>query len=200
MRKQALIFCALLTLFVFVQTSEAQDKVDVFVGYSYSRAPLTTSVILVTPGTPCPIGVFCSSGLTNFGANSNGWEVTSIVKLRKWFGVAGDFGAVYGNFAGENTRIQTYLFGPQISLPGRFSPFVHLLAGAATKTISISAPPPFKFSVGTTAFALAIGGGLDWKLNRFASIRLIQVDYLLTRFSGQTRNEPRISAGLVLHF
>jgi hypothetical protein len=52
---------------------------------------------------------------------------------------------------------------------------------------------------------MAIGGGLDWPLRHRFSIRLIEADYLLTRFdrvtgTSATQNDVRISAGLVFRF
>jgi hypothetical protein len=108
--------------------------------------------------------------------------------------VSADFGGYYGSrFFTSHT--QTYLFGPQISLPGRISPFFHALAGVAMNTTNSLEP-----FVRTTSFSSAIGGGVDLRLNHFASVRLAQFDYLMTRFDGSTQNEFRISTGIVLRF
>jgi len=40
----------------------------------------------------------------------------------------------------------------------------------------------------------------DVKVAPFVSVRLIQVDYLRTQLHGATQNQPRVSAGIVLHF
>ena len=48
--------------------------------------------------------------------------------------------------------------------------------------------------------AMAVGAGIDVKAFPFLSVRLFQFDYLLTRFGGSTQNQPRASAGVVLHF
>jgi hypothetical protein len=32
------------------------------------------------------------------------------------------------------------------------------------------------------------------------SIRVIQIDYLRTQLQGATQNQPRVSAGVVIHF
>ena len=37
-------------------------------------------------------------------------------------------------------------------------------------------------SAGENGFSMAMGGGLDWPIRRRFSIRLIQAEYLLTRF------------------
>jgi len=70
--------------------------------------------------------------------------------------------------------------------------------------------------ISTTAFATALGGGVDMPMNRHITLRLIQADYILTRFrelgldpntglpifSGErrTQNNLRASVGVVFHF
>lgn len=190
MRKTAILLGLFLTLFMLVQTSNAQDKIEVFGGYSFARAPISGTPIAISAPIPCPI-TGCPPTFGNFNVNSNGWEATGVFKPNKWLGVAADFSGYYGSKFGNNVHLQNYLFGPQISLPGRISPFVHVLFGVAHETAAAS---------NATAFSSAIGGGVDLKLNRLASIRLVQVDYMLSRFGGLTQNEIRVSTGLVLHF
>jgi len=48
-----------------------------------------------------------------------------------------------------------------------------------------------------TAFAWAIGGGVDWNLKERLAIRLGQFDYLPTYFGSTTQNNIRYSAGVV---
>ncbi|MGB6357670.1 MAG: hypothetical protein WBF30_02730, partial [Candidatus Acidiferrales bacterium] len=50
------------------------------------------------------------------------------------------------------------------------------------------------------ALAAAVGGGIDVKVVPFVSLRVIQLDYLVTRFGSTTQNQPRASAGIVVHF
>ena len=190
MRKTAIFLGLLLTLFMLVQTSNAQDKIEVFGGYSFARAPISGTTLAISTPVACPIPG-CPPTFGNFNVNSNGWEATGVFKPNKWLGVAADFSGYYGSAFGSSVHLQNYLFGPQVSLPGHISPFAHVLFGVAHETAA--------FSKGT-AFSSAIGGGVDLKLNRLASIRLVQVDYLLTRFGGLTQNEIRVSTGLVLHF
>ena len=38
------------------------------------------------------------------------------------------------------------------------------------------------------------------KVFLFVKIRLVQVDYLRTQLHGATQNQPRVAAGVVLHF
>lgn len=47
------------------------------------------------------------------------------------------------------------------------------------------------------AFAMNIGGGLDWVAHKNCAVRVIQVDLLVTRFGPDASTDPRISAGIV---
>ncbi len=51
-----------------------------------------------------------------------------------------------------------------------------------------------------TGVAFAIGGGIDVKTAPLVSFRLIQLDYLYTHLYGRSQSQPRLSAGVVLHF
>ena len=50
------------------------------------------------------------------------------------------------------------------------------------------------------AFAMALGGGVDWKANDRIAIRLAQGDYLLTRFGSTSQHNFRLSTGVVFRF
>ncbi len=144
------------------------QAVQVFGGYSYLR--LDTQ-----PGN----------------ANLNGWEVSGTIN-GSWLGFTADFSGDYGSPFGPSTSLNTFLFGPQFSLPlPRVSPFVHALVGAARLSTG---------GASGTVFAGALGGGIDTKIAPFFSYRVIQVDYLATRFGGSTQNNLRISTGLVFRF
>ncbi len=124
-------------------------------------------------------------------ANFNGWNASLNVKPSKWAGIVGDFGGQYGSPFGPTTNFYTYLFGPQLSLPAPVSPFVHALFGGSRVSTS---------GISSSAFATALGGGIDIKSAPFLSYRLIQVDYLLTRFGDSSQHNARISTGIVLRF
>jgi hypothetical protein len=97
-------------------------------------------------------------------------------------------------------RRYTALFGPQFSFRrnSRVRPFAHALLGFSRMTIknisvgyletdnysggdSTKYVGKYSGSIrGNTAFAMALGGGLDIKASKHASIRLVQLDYLPT--------------------
>src|SRR5258708_12103420 len=94
-------------LFVASLPASAQDKVEVFGGYTYMRF------------RPSP------------DLNLNGWEASVQYKFRDWIGGVADFDGHYGSIGGLGTSVHSYLFGPQVSLPWRVSPFAHVLLDGA---------------------------------------------------------------------
>lgn len=160
---------ALLGLFLLASlSSQAQDKVELFGGYSYMRLRNSPS------------------------ANLNGWEIAGQYKFTDWLGGVADFDGHYGSSNGIGTSTYTYLFGPQISLPSRVSPFARLLLGGA----HIS-----QASFGSSSFSMALGGGIDIGLfHEQFYWRVIQTDYLMTQFGGHAQNNFRASTGIVIRF
>ncbi|HTU36282.1 MAG TPA: hypothetical protein VMF66_20955 [Candidatus Acidoferrum sp.] len=163
----------------------AQAQVELFGGYSYMRpsVPLTTAV--------CPGLGLCSTSTSTDHPNLNGWELTGVYNAYHWIGVAADFTGEYGSVDGLSTHINTYLFGPQVRLHTPVSPFAHALFGVAHETVA---------GTESSAFAAAVGAGIDIRVAPFVSFRPIQLDYLVTRFGSGTQSQPRASAGIMLHF
>lgn len=199
------IFAAALCI---ATSSKAQDKLELFGGYSYFRASIQEGQLTCTACLPPAL-------LTHptLHANLNGWEFSGQYKLLPFLGAVADFNGTYGTLDGAGTREHTFLFGPQVSLPASVSPFAHALFGLAKESQdAIPGVPPglcvvtnptcaLRFSLGSdTSFATAIGAGFDIKLAPFVRVRLIQVDYLHAQLHGATQNQPRASAGIVLHF
>ena len=125
------------------------------------------------------------------GTNTNGWDAALTEKLFKIVGVTADFGGTYHSSSGVKSSMNTFLFGPQVSLPAPVSPFVHALFGAARASSS---------GTSSTSFASAVGGGIDIHPIPHIGVRLIQADYLNTHFGSTRQNDFRLSAGIVLHF
>jgi hypothetical protein len=111
----------------------------------------------------------------------------------------------------------TYLFGPRVSITKRSSrivPAFECLLGGVNVAASIKSPllPDIRgarLTVEQTAFAMAVGGTLDIRLNHRISIRPIQLDYLLTRLNSKpvlngfetfNQNNLRYGAGVVFRF
>jgi hypothetical protein len=106
----------------------------------------------------------------------------------------------------------TYMVGPEMKVRRHFAqPFANLMFGGAHTNIYDIALKPLCPTTATTcnvkaptaeSFAMEFGGGVDLVINKYISLRPVQVDYLLTRFSNaisKTGNQSSFhySAGLV---
>ena len=112
-----------------------------------------------------------------------------------------------------------------ITTESRFTPYAQIVFGGATRSLSrqldvltgahIPVFPVVKpqdlfpganteitaqVSASQTAFAMAVGGGLDWKIAKRLTFRPIAVDYVLTRFpsyfTGDSSNQNSIRASI----
>ena len=167
-------------LLMVILTSAAWSQIpsggNVFFGYSFERAPI------VTQDT----------------TNLNGWEASLEGKFLPWIGLVADIDGHYGNhnYAGVTANITAHdaLFGPRVSVSvSRFRPFAEFLVGVGHISRSRGV------SDSSTAFANAVGGGLDYRILGPLTIRG-QLDWVTNRFYSQTQNGVRFSTGVALHF
>jgi hypothetical protein len=157
----------LVLIFLISLTARAQDKVELFAGYSFEHYTTTPS------------------------RNLNGWELSGQYKFANWLGGVADLDAHYGLPSNADYRTVTFMAGPQISIPARLSPFLHVLVGVDhIRAAEITA----------SSFAAALGGGIDMRIGPALSWRIFQADDVVTRFFGGTQHNPRLSTGIVLRF
>ena len=168
------------------QAQEERKTIDVFAGYSYVRA---------NPAT---------SGVNGFSLN--GGSASAAYNVNNWLSGVADFGG-YTNSnilgSGVSGTLSTYLFGPRVSYRhySRVTPFGEVLFGVAHTGSSF-----FNANNSQNAFAMTVGGGLDYRINSHWAVRAAKVDYLLTRFNEfgssntQTQNNLRVSTGVVFRF
>jgi peptidoglycan-associated lipoprotein len=181
---QKLIGWAVLLLCAVAPLS-AQDtsRFDISAGYTFVRSN----------APPGACGCF----------SMNGTDASGAYNLTRYLGVVGDFSAVHAgnvNASGQGLTLTSYLFGPQVSVPvhSRFRPFGHVLVGgvhAGGLGYGGAGAPD-------NAFAAAVGGGVDWQVNRSFSVRLFEADYYLTHFQNGANSEEnnlRLSFGVVFH-
>lgn len=187
-------------------SSSAQDRFEVYGGYSYFRASIEEGQFgPLGPTQPCPPNCGNPPHIAQ-NANLNGWEFSGQYKFLPFFGGVADFNGTYGKLNGASTREHTYLVGPQVSLPFKYSPFAHALFGVARESQDANVCNPFSlncdlFSLGSsTSWASAVGAGLDWHVAPFVAVRVFQLDYIHTHLHGLSQNQPRVSAGVVFHF
>jgi outer membrane protein OmpA-like peptidoglycan-associated protein len=110
-------------------------------------------------------------------------------------------------------NVFTYMVGPRLSFRHeRVTPFIQILVGAALAsgvTVNGCTGDPVCTPLGSEyAFAMTSGGGVDITLFRHLALRLIQAEYLTTRFHNPPSNNAgndwqgnlRLSTGLVFRF
>src|ERR1700751_6083663 len=120
--------------------------------------------------------------------NASGWNASLTGNFKHVLGITGDFSGAYK----QNLHVHTYTVGPVLTarLPV-VQPFVHALFGGITASDGGS----------STGFAMLVGGGIDVGLRKGIGLRIVQADWLSTRFSEVTRNRNvRASAGIVIKF
>lgn len=143
-------------------------------------------------------------GYSNMWVNANtsndfdlhGVGFSAQENLNSWFGGVLDFSTHFGSENGFHTNNQTVSYGPVFSYrkhPG-IVPFGHVMVGAergGSFFLNISQPE--------TRLAILAGGGVDIKIRPNVSLRIIQVDYVESRFSNARQDNLRISGGLVFN-
>jgi hypothetical protein len=147
--------------------ARAQDKVEVFGGYSFMHYSTTPSF------------------------NPSGWELSAQYKLFRWLGAFGDIDGHYGTFEGVSSTMHDYLVGPQVSWPARISPFAHVMVGEG------------HFSGGgvtSSSLASGFGFGVDAKVARMFSWRVVQFDIVHTHLFNTGQSNTRVSTGIVVRF
>ena len=185
----------LITLSMPAAAQEAPD-VEVFGGYSFFKSER--------------------------GGSLHGWNASITGNLSQSFGMVVDFSGHYGTQslradfsdpdfpttiiarADADSKLHMILGGPQFSYRKheKITPFAHALFGASrlsTKATLSLGNIASEISAADMAFTAALGGGLDLKLNKNISLRMIQADYVLTRFGSNTQSNARLSVGIVLH-
>ena len=236
----------LCVFFAGVVVAQEAPRVELFGGYSYLRidtgdissSSLNAQCNLVLGAGACPDGTF------KVRPDFNGWNSAAQFNFNREFGLKVEGSGHYGTplavssavlsvansfgITGFPPKSQTYSFlaGPVISNPQeKYTPFLHVLAGinrlqadrVGTGIFGPALNIPASVRISDDAFALVLGGGVDFKVNRYLWFRAAQFDYLLTThdpnamvnsavgtpvLSGLSthQNNFRYSAGAVFHF
>jgi len=186
----------------FAQSND-YSHYEFYVGYAYERANNNADT-------------FDKAGRTTFNGRSvvfadrrqnyNGFNAEFNQNLNRHIGIVTSFTGTYNN-AGYidirsgrafGARAQRYdlMIGPRYNwrLSG-ITPFVEGMAGVTHMRVSFDDALVNRRKA-DTAFAMALGGGLDVHAGEHIDIRAIQVDYLPTFFNGTHQNNVRVGAGV----
>jgi hypothetical protein len=207
------MFAAILLSSTVAFAQEETQRVELFGEYSYLR---------FNPTLP---------HLNNRSFNGGGGGAT--FNINRYLGIKGELmgygstsftttvdapiatpkGTVPAGTFNSQGNMFTYLFGPVVKLPlSRITPFGELLFGGSnsngyanlSKAI-IAGGGTIRASGTQHPFTMAFGGGLDVHINHNFSIRPIELDWVVTRYTNpltntNNQNSFRYTAGFVYRF
>ena len=136
----------------------------------------------------------------------NGFNVEFNQNVTRHIGIVTSFTGTYATtgYVDRNSgrtfdaRVQRYelMAGPRYNWrPDGVVPFVHALFGISHMRAKFD-DPLISCRKSDTAFAMAIGGGLDVHAGEHLDVRAVQVDYLPTFFNGKRQDSIRVGAGI----
>ncbi len=170
--------------------ADLQPRAELAVQYNYERSN-------APPG-----GCTCFS--LNGASASFAWPVKP-----GGFALVGDVGVAHAGSitsSGLSLTLSTFTAGTRY-LPrlgaSKVQPFGQVLVGFAHSGGTLVSGTNTSVSNAGAAFAATMGGGVDLRLNRRFSVRMVEADYLLTTFKNgdnDHQNNLRLSAGAVFHF
>ena len=166
---------------------EQPSRFEAYAGYYYTRFNINANAPGIAPSA-------------TYNGNGGGGQFE--YNVNRWLGAVADLGGFVatssgnGAFAGAGF---TYLFGPRVNFRrGKVAPFAEILFGGVRTTDGIAR------STGTeNNLAMTAGGGIDFKVSKHVSLRLVQADYFLTKIPdglNNRQNNFRFSAGVVFRF
>lgn len=166
-------------------------KFELFGGFTYVRAPDESAKNLV------------------------GFNASLFYDLTPHVAVGGEVSAAFGSDQIGTTTLHrlhrtSFLAGPQIRYPAvcsfervslpctepRASLFARVILGVVHDSGSTTIGTA-TVSGSSSAFAMALGGGVDVRLNKHISFRPIAFDYIPTHFGGAWQSNYRLSSGIV---
>jgi len=178
----------------------------------YIRTPASFTVPTtapVAPGESFSADFNCVGGGGTFAYN-----FSSVVGIAADLGGCKYVGQTIPALAAKlNGNDFTYMFGPRFTYrnKSKVQPFAEINFGGNRLSLSCNNSTPCSgTSYSKNAFALTVGGGFDVIVNRKFAIRLIQAEYLYTRFgndcnlalcsNNNNQNSFRLKSGIVFRW
>ena len=185
--KKLIIVCTALMALTIAAGAQDHPKVEVFGGYVFNHYSLNN------------VGV-----ILNGGTGSVSYNVTGTL------GLVADFAGYHGNPQFGAAKVDTtrfsYLFGPKLAMRSNpnITPYFHALFGRVHESARAVFPGgPLLQAETQNAFGMALGGGVDVKVHNNIALRVVQADYMYTRFIDALDNHQggvRVSTGFVFRF
>jgi len=135
------------------------------------------------------------------GGNFHGWNAVITGNINDRCGIVADFSGHYGSeteFVRVNQHAHSFLFGPRVAFRGRrLTPFVYGVFGV-TRFSESAVIGGQHLSHVSNGFSMALGGGLDVKVNERLAIRAFQLDYFRPIVNDEPNNRGRLAFGVVV--
>jgi hypothetical protein len=191
-------------------TNEAYPKIEVFGGFSADKFFYSESS--GEAGNP---NVSVAS-LFDFGADQHkGFDVSAARNFTRYLGIKADSSMYFRQDSGMTSDGQAYrvpertvlfMVGPEIKARNhtRLAPFAHALFGFAHSSANFTIDASTIQSHSREGFAMALGGGLDFRMARRFSIRFV-TDYSATHLGNPSpddsgrQNHIRFALGVLFH-
>jgi hypothetical protein len=145
--------------------------------------------------------------------NTSGFDIFAEYRVIKWISLTADIAGTYNHSGNTSTtlgngttQLYTGLIGPRFYPLGhqhKITPFGHFLFGAGVYGLNIPSQGGYNaYSNWDRSYTWLAGAGLDYRLKKRWSIRIIEADYEHTDFykNSTPQGNYRASVGLVYHF
>ncbi len=125
-----------------------------------------------------------------------GWQASISGNFHENIGIVFDAGGRYSSFLDITAQLYEFLAGPRFTMrieDGAL--FLHALAGLNHARIA-----GLGDTLSDTVFAIGFGGGADLNVGDWGAFRMLQIDIIADRFSGEWIWNERASIGFVFKF
>jgi opacity protein-like surface antigen len=215
MKIRSAVVLGIVLLFGTVASAQDYPKIETAPAFMYIRTSGSLSNAFIVNGqviTSVP-SLNCAGG-----GGTIAYNVSSVVGIAADLGGCKIFSNAYGLGNTVDGSLFTYLFGPRFTYrnSSKFEPFFEVNFGGTRAALSCkSSASTCLTAVGggtysKNAFAMTVGGGFQIKMSKKISLRLVQAEYLYTRFGNScalvactfnnNQNSFRLKSGIVLNW
>ena len=208
MRKLLLLFAIVLVCAPAGFAQSDYSNWEFFVGYAHERANNGADRLDIRGRAINPNGSTRRVDFVSERIPYNGVTTELVANVTPHVGLVTNFAATFANtdfvdaLSGQRFRARvsryTLLFGPRYNWRNSspFLPYAHALFGVARYQAKFRDNDFTCPDTSDTAFAMALGGGLDIRAGDHVDVRAAQVDYLPVFFSHKREDGLRFSAGI----
>ncbi len=208
MRKLFLLFAILLVAAPAGFAQSDYSNWEFFIGYAHERANNGADRLDARGRAVSSTGATSRVDFVSKREPHHGVTAEVVANVHRNIGLVANFAATFADvdfqdrISGKtfNARITRYtvLGGPRFNLRNSspFTPFAQALFGATRYSARFRNKDFTCPDTTQTAFAMALGAGLDIRAGNRIDIRPIQVDYLPVFFSNRREDNLRFSAGV----